>query len=368
MKASPALAWVPWDLTVLAFVALTVAATLTLLWSPRVARGVPPMVALAAVFALVVGEAPASAYADAKWGQLLALTMPAAIMSAIVVSTPERVWWLARWTLIWSALVAGVFLLAPSSVDLLGRYATEGGDTISTARGCGAGIVAAVALGVGRRLWWLVALGAVTGLSLVVLGTGSRGPLLAACVASLAALLLHRGTSRIPRLVGGTAFVVVVGPMLLANTNTTALGRIGELFQSDDTSAAAREAMYARALDIAGSTPQGIGWGGFELVSPGQPYPHNIFLEIALEAGWLAAILFTGLMVAAAVRLLRASTEPHAAVVLGLLLFWLTNALFSADVNGNRATFAVLAVALSVGQVARQARPRPRPVYAMSVR
>src|SRR3546814_20178123 len=74
--------------------------------------------------------------------------------------------------------------------------------------------------------------------------------------------------------------------------------------------------------------------------------PHNIILEIAVEAGWLAAAAFVILIGAIGVLTIRASfraladpTDPcpiRTLVVFAALSYWFWCAAFSGDVNDNR--------------------------------
>src|SRR3546814_15452685 len=94
-------------------------------------------------------------------------------------------------------------------------------------------------------------------------------------------------------------------------------------------------------------------------------HPHNIILEIAVEAGWLAAAAFVILIGAIGVLTIRASfraladpTDPcpiRTLVVFAALSYWFWFAAFSGDVNDTRPLWAMLGMAL-----AAQARWRER--------
>lgn len=347
VKASPVLAWVPWDLTVMSMVALVLAAGAEIVRTQRLPSGLWPLYAVVGTFLLAWANAPISAYAETKVLLLFGLTLPAAFCAAVVVSSEARAWWLARWTVLGGLGLALLLRVAPTTTDLYGRLAAEGSDTLAIGRGCGAAIVAVIALGIGHKLRWPIAVPVAVVLALVVFGSGSRGPLLGAGVGVVVVLLVRPGLQRVKYLAAAASLLVLVGPWLLARTSPAALDRILELFSADrGASVEARQHLYAMAAALGSDHPFGIGWGGFQSYSPVQRYPHNIALEIVAEAGWLAAIAFGLLVVVAVVRLLRQAHRPAVGAVLGLLVFWFTNAMFSGDVNDNRATFVLLAVGL----------------------
>ena len=95
--------------------------------------------------------------------------------------------------------------------------------------------------------------------------------------------------------------------------------------------------------------PFGIGWGGAAVdLLPVGLYPHNIVLEVFVEAGWLTGVLFLGIFALGVVRAWRGAAGWAELGVLALLAYWTVNALVSGDVNDNRAFFAMLGAALSV--------------------
>lgn len=350
VKGSPVLDWVPFDLTAAFMVALVLAAAYETGRVLRAPRGLGPMVLLTATFLVATAQVSGGVYADQKVKLLLLLTLPAAFAGAVIVNSVDRVWWLARWTLVGGLALGLLLVIAPSTADLSGRLVAEGGDTISIGRGCGAAMVAAVALAVGRKLRWPIALGLVGVLAAIVLGSGSRGPLIGAAVAVFVVLAARPGVRRVRYLVVGATLVVVTGPWLLARTNSAALDRISLLFSGEqDASVQARELMFAGAWEQGNAHPFGLGWGGFARLVPAQAYPHNLALEVFAEAGWIAAAALVLVFAVALGRLLRhVAQRPDVGALLGLLVFWVVNAMFSGDINDNRATIVLLAVALTV--------------------
>lgn len=91
----------------------------------------------------------------------------------------------------------------------------------------------------------------------------------------------------------------------------------------------------------------GHGWGSWGVVTnnSGAPWPHNIILEVLVELGLVGLLLF-GLVIAIPFVVNARRPSKTQALLLGLVLFMLLNALISADINGNRYLFAFLGLLL----------------------
>lgn len=101
------------------------------------------------------------------------------------------------------------------------------------------------------------------------------------------------------------------------------------------------------------TNPLGHGWGAFAAESAtysrlvGAPsYPHNVWLEALFEGGWL----FGGALIAlTVVGLKRAFSSQSVAgsVLFASTLYWVFNAAFSGDLNGNRLALVFLTAAFN---------------------
>lgn len=156
----------------------------------------------------------------------------------------------------------------------------------------------------------LIGLGtALIGLAIVL--TQSKGGLLvmggasvAMCVVSAA---IARGTTRmatVGRVVG--VLVAVVGLAMLVNLQArtataqagSALGRLADASASSDQSAGFRKLLWRTSLDLIKGNPVGYGVGSFRFESsrPGLTtqtvYAHNAYLQLGVEASFLAPLLF----------------------------------------------------------------------------
>jgi len=112
---------------------------------------------------------------------------------------------------------------------------------------------------------------------------------------------------------------------------------------------------YLTALaEFARSPLLGAGTGSYAFFSsvPGVLYPHNLFLEAAVELGMPGLALSLLLVAAPLLRLIRWAGRVKESVLAGvLLLFCLVNAMFSGDINGNFILWLAAGVAASLAMV-----------------
>jgi O-antigen ligase len=78
-------------------------------------------------------------------------------------------------------------------------------------------------------------------------------------------------------------------------------------------------------------------------------YPHNIFLEIGTEGGWLVLAFFAWIVFKAFKRARMSSITLEGQLIFALLSFFILNALVSGDLNDNRLLFVTLSLALTAG-------------------
>jgi hypothetical protein len=203
--------------------------------------------------------------------------------------------------------------------------------------------------------------------------SGSRGPLLAAILPLMVLAAVQGGghfrkqrTWAVVIVVGMAMFIAVTISML----PQAALDRIvsGMAPGAPDASTLARQQAYGRSLDLIGITPLGIGWGGFTshvnaFNGLAIQYPHNLFVEVFLEGGWMAGFSLVALMGAAPLVLWRHRRTEAGGMLLAALLYFLVNAMVSSDVNGNRPALALAAAALTFSAMKRK-EGSPRPIHA----
>ena len=375
VKASPAvLAVLPGpsvDLTVLGAL-LVAAAVVAGLFRQRLVlpAGALAVIGLWAAFAVgLFGPAP-TAYASEKAARLFTLTLLAAVAPVFILRTRPRQWlWLAMLVLV-GVVTAGLTAVRPGALAAgSDRLAAEGSNTIAAGRALGVALVVLCVLAGLRVVPRSLALPGIALFGWGTLHTGSRGPLLAAVIALVAVAALRAGDAwrRLRRLLGVS---VALALALIAASRifdgSFAVQRATGLQGSDGASVRVRGALWTEALRLIPERPFGVGWGGFGPHLPlpyrvelgaGRLYPHNVVLEVAVEAGWLAAV---GLLVFAALgvwRLSRSADPRIGTTFTAVAVFFLVNAMVSGDVNDNRGMFA----AIAMGWAVTVAAPRPAP-------
>lgn len=190
-----------------------------------------------------------------------------------------------------------------------------------------------------------------------VLLSGSKGPVLALFVA-----LFYR-LNKIDKykfIFGSVAFVVCLFVLI----NIFATTEMQSFFQqrflrvvpdavSNDDIANSRIAIWGRSLSLIFSDTslffQGIGVGNSYIVISEIPirfYPHNIFIEIFLENGFVSLSLFTITLLCALLRARKSYWVP-------LFILGFVNALFSGDIIQNEKLFLFVGLSFSSAIYAR---------------
>lgn len=221
-----------------------------------------------------------------------------------------------------------------------------------------------VAVGVVAALWLLFAKGVRTSVLLASLAVSiaglvfidSRGPILGAAVGSVL-LVFSLGSLRLASRVAigfSIAVVVVTAIALFPESRLTFL--VSSL--DEDVNAQVRLVLWGRTIEIIRENPGGVGYGAWatQVLGPFD-YPHNLFLEVAAEAGLVIGIAFVGLVIVQIVRLRMATLEAGpVALAYGLLVCMVVASSFSGDLRA-RQLFAFLvlgSVAMAVEQRERR--------------
>lgn len=258
-----------------------------------------------------------------------------------------------------SLLIVGVAtsaaLITLGSVSPLGRATLFDLNPIGLARATGLATVISVALlfsgGPRRRsrLFWVGLLAVALLGSVATVLTGSRGPFvsIAAALAVVLVASLHAKRLRLAT-VATLGVTLIAGYLAVVLFGGQGLGRLESGVDSG------RALLYSQTWEVIRSRPwTGVGWGNFPLYifdfssDDGTLYPHNILLELWVEGGIPALVGFLILCVAAFARQFRAARDATwTFVMLAVLTFSLTNALFSSDVVGNRLMWLLLVVGL----------------------
>lgn len=377
-KASDLLRFVPLDLTLL-FWALSAGFCLLALWQLRHLPGTT--LAMAAIFLLMAlglhWPADLSAYPVQKELRLYSLTALSAFAPFLLLRGEEE-----RRIFLFAAVLLGLAMAALAALELAMngtslRLSVFNTNPILLGRASGFAFLVLCLLLWQRRIpgWLFLALGGMAGLAL--LASGSRGPLVAVLGTLAVALPLSAHIGCNPLRSRSTVLVSIAGlaaaTVYLFWMSTSISTRFLRLLTGEwgDTEVS-RWALWRQTADLIAVSPLGVGWG--HLNTWIQVYndnillrhPHNIVLEIAAEAGWAAALVFSLLVIWTLIAAFRRAVGKGAAAPNGLpsdgllvfaaLGYWFGCAFFSGDVNDNRPFWAMLGMALAALAVRRTGR------------
>lgn len=190
-----------------------------------------------------------------------------------------------------------------------------------------------------------------------VLYLGGRGPLIAmgGSVLFMSLLLIftnREGLGDMVRYGGlmcllGGSLIIIVDYLAASPEVQHTLTRLQDVIvnPAQDGPVQERLSYYKSALELFFENPfrgGGIGgWAVFHGIAKPEIHPHNIFLEIAAELGFVGLVLMLSLVGSSFMRLKKgigraASTKAiHITVMGGVFLFSLLNALKTGDINDN---------------------------------
>ncbi|OKI45196.1 hypothetical protein A6A27_12395 [Micromonospora sp. CB01531] len=327
----------------------------------RAPPGLGPFVLLLASFMPAMALTSFGPYSSYKVIQMLTVTAALVFGALVVIDRPAR-----RVALLWAAaalgvLVAVVAVARPNpAYQVRDAVVLTGSVAITTARIIGLGAVSLLCLGLIVRRWRLVALVAAAILTVPLIMTGARGPVVALAGAGIAVVAcLNRGSrwrSLLPvAALGGLLVYLISSSMLpLSVASRFDVLRGGPM----DDSSEARLELGRIALDAVLRHPLGVGWGDFGsvvppgllMVVPGREdiiYPHNLALEVASEGG-VVALGGLLLLAVSVVHVLRSrGVDPSTFAVVPVLVFAVINSMSSSDLNGNLMVWVLAAVILA---------------------
>ncbi|HLN60894.1 MAG TPA: O-antigen ligase family protein [Symbiobacteriaceae bacterium] len=359
-KGDPRLSWMPVDLTMLLALAVAAVTGYTLV---RDRFTFPAPIGwiglLFSLFAIPLLWTDMHPYAAEKVTYLYTLTLFAAVASLVLFKTTDDLHRLFNaLTLIGlvAAFDAARLLLQGASGDRLSAF---GANPIAFGRSIGLIFVWAAILGMEGRLPALPAMGLVGLSGVLLIASGSRGPLLASAGGlAVAGFAFYRRRLKLMLRFAAAALVLMLAVQFgLSQAPGESANRIarlagGELGSSELT----RLDAYNQTLTFIATHPGGIGWGGFasrinQSGSGGddRQYPHNLFLEVLLEGGWVGGFALLLLLALAFARLVRQPPSPPLRALLLLFCFCVVNAQVSGDLNDNRLLFALTALGLRMG-------------------
>jgi O-antigen ligase len=275
------------------------------------------------------------------------------LVGAVFLGANRRAFRLALLLMLGVAVAESLYLigeiLSGSSETFVDRFAVsaqEGPILLGRDSATGALIAMFVVLATPRGWVRTSAIVAMPLCLISLVGSGSRGPMVAFVVGLVTLVSLVGADRQVRRrlalltaaLVGAAILVPFVVPgSAIGRSLSTILGSASGL------SSNGRSLLWTQAYaTLAHHVFLGIGTGGFGALDLGFPYPHNILLEIGLELGALGLLAFAVMLAGIGIRLARLWRETRlgerleASLLIALLASAVVNAFFSGALPDNR--------------------------------
>jgi hypothetical protein len=343
LKMTPFLSWLPVDLTALsAFCCILSWLAYANRTGHAFLKSMQASVVMWVAFLPGVVIGVLSGLDETKTIYLFTTTLLCVLLPSIVATSvyAQRAWLGGMGIIGVGVGLGAVFFTDAQYLISRGRLDIEGG---SAGREVGSLVVllAAVAmLSSVRRAWRVLCLAiAMAGLVLMII-IGARGPFLSTMIS----IPLAFATAMLPSRtrVKGLLSLALVSISLVCYLVLTGSPLLSKIWIVIDTTDPARTNLYGIAHSQMYNSLTGLGWSGFSRLGNFE-YPHNIFLEIFVEGGWVAGLVFVGYAAVALTRLRRTSSTPYGMAFYSLAIYWLAVAQTSNNINGNRVTWAALA-------------------------
>lgn len=321
-----------------------------------------PLLALWIVFLLGLPFIGSTIYAYQKVILLFTLCAGVAFVSFLMSERDEFVV-----ALLWTQVLAGGLMAVllgfyGGADNTQGRLILDGSSSIGAARVVGAAVVVLFTLSFGSRRRLLIHGLAILGLSTILIGIGSRGPFMFAALSSLAAARFSRW-SQLNKplrpliwifLLGGIVYYFAVNYQTRQLPLARVLLPINESLSADQ-SIGARLSLIRSSFSLIAQHPLGVGWGNFAQAARADglgvylrhAYPHNVLLEVGVEAGVLALAALALVMAASLRGLHRNSGTGPWASAFAMGIYSVGNALVSGDIASNRSMWCVIGLGIA---------------------
>lgn len=354
------LAWLPVDLTFFAALATFGCVMADIVKNKFTIPGnISLILAFFALFLPSMFWTEWNSYAVEKTIRFFTLTMLAAVAPLFLIKTRADLHRFLNALAILGSIMAIDALLALFTHSVENQQVSVfGSSTIALGRAVGIIFIWVAIQIIEGSFNFPVGLGVLGALSIVLLGSGSRGPLLAV-VASLLLTLSKRIFNRGRILKILILFFIVTLAIYLSFTWVPQMSLQRVLnFMTGELGSSELNRIYAYRLSwvIIKNSPWGIGLGGFAGKMPlltGQvlQYPHNIILEIFMEGGFLPGLYFVFLIIKTlwkSLTLVRNQSSPEWITLLAILIFFLINTMVSGDLNDNKMFFAFMSLTMGL--------------------
>lgn len=241
-----------------------------------------------------------------------------------------------------------------------GRLTTFSNNPIAIGRLAGMFFLCVLLFTIKRKIKIKYAIPLMFALVLVLINSGSKGPILFTGLVSALVLLTNRYKIRYLLL----CLMLVVSIVWMFDNSSTDfikrtnpnISRVMGFVQgnSSDTSTQHRISMYKSSLNSIKNHPFGIGFGNSEnvinsnnIISKHYTYPHNLFLEVFLESGWLSGIFLIFFIYSSVKTAYKESKESISyEIIFILLIFNILNSMVSGNLNDNKMLFALMSISM----------------------
>jgi O-antigen ligase len=383
-KADPRLAWMPVDLTLLS-AGLTVVFVMRELirqgTNLRVSRSIYLVVLLFTLFLPSLFWTEWHAYAQEKVSRFYTLTLLATVAPMILLRVQADLRrFLNALSLLGGLMVIDAAFQLITQGDSLYRLTAFGSNTIALGHATGLMLIWVAMLTIERRVHLVLGGATMGALALILLASGSRGPLISTGIALVVTfVLLQRQSShqllRFVTLMAAGAFAVSISLSVIPQSSLQRVQSFinGQLGGSEEY----RLQAWRLSWNLIQESPLGIGLGGFvnriNLWSGEvRQFSHNIILEALLEGGWAAGLCLTALLITVLARTYRLAasltekTEYRA--LFAVVVFLIANEMVSGELNDSKMLFAFMGLALGLrGRVREQKQDRPSHVSSSTV-
>jgi len=316
-------------------------------------------VALVALMTASLSYTPVFSAGLEKLGRFLTVTGIAIVAPFLVIGTPGA---MKRFLAGFSVIAFAICAWSLSGLSGSARLATPSDNTIGLGH-IACGLILVIWFGViprypfPKRFLAYALLGVP---AVAMIGSGSRGPVIACAVVILLSPVFHRRLLLDLTCIGGLGLAALPFVRIPAS----AIDYLGTLVHGQSVGSVLdfRSDLLDYGWKLLQQHPLiGTGIQGFRYYSPNPElykWPHNIFLEIACEIGIPAALIacaIFGSAIVEACRQLRRPTAPHfvlSQVAAALLFAGLINGTNTGDINSDRATWlfvSLVFVARSLG-------------------
>lgn len=357
VKGDPRFAFLPIDLTLVCAVIVSANVLSAIIrHGMKVPKTVFATTVVYLAFLVPLAWTEWTPYAASKVTRLFTLTLLSTVGPQIIVDGRCRIRSFMN-----ALTVIGIIMSIDSLVNLyvsgqsISRLTAFGSNTIALGRSAGLALIWVMVCmleGQTRPFFGMVTASL---LLIALMGAGSRGPFFGA-VAIVVLLILERDQNFLRfawrillavALMFGISFAIARLPAL----SVARLRDISGVVHGSASSVAARWDHYRLASELIPKTPSGVGWGGFLNLlgvsgTDAKGHVHNIILEIFLEAGWIAGVLFVAMLMASIFRAYQSRGTVEGRAVWSILLFLAINAMVSGDINDNRLLFAFIGIGL----------------------